>query len=214
MKFDGIIFDLDGTLWDSCRTVAESWRNTLKTRYNASWEPTAADVAGIMGITTRDIAERLFSRFGSDGAEMCRVCLAEEPAYITVHGADIYPGVGEMLRTLSQSARLYIVSNCQEGYIESFLTYSGFGGLISGLECEGHTGLRKAENLRLLIRREGLSAPVYVGDTALDEASARAAGCAFVHAAYGFGSAVSPDATAAAPGELPAILESLSRGEQ
>ncbi len=214
MRFDGIIFDLDGTLWDSCRTVAESWGNTLRERYNASWWPTPADVAGIMGITTKEIAERLFSRFGTEGEEMCRVCLAEEPAFTSVHGGDIYPGVSEMLRALSQNARLYIVSNCQEGYIESFLTYSGLGELFSGFECEGHTGLRKAENLRLIIQRDGLSSPVYIGDTALDETSARQAGCAFIHAAYGFGTAVSPDATATAPGELPAILDRLSRGEQ
>ena len=31
MNIDGIIFDLDGTLWDSCRIVAESWGHTLRT---------------------------------------------------------------------------------------------------------------------------------------------------------------------------------------
>ena len=213
MKFDGIIFDLDGTLWDSCRAVAESWGNTLSTRYDVPWRPTAGDIAGVMGLTTKEIAQRLFSRFGPAGPEMCRVCLAEEAEYTAVHGGDIYPGVEEMLAELSEKARLYIVSNCQEGYIESFLTYSGLGRLFSGFECEGHTGLRKTENIRLVVRREGLETPVYFGDTALDEKSAREAGCVFVHAAYGFGTAVAPDAAAASPGELPAILERLSRGE-
>ena len=49
----------------------------------------------------------------------------------------------------------------------------------------------------------------YVGDTALDEASAAAAGCPFVHAAYGFGSAVAPLASVHTPGGLPAVLDAL-----
>ena len=87
MKFDGIIFDLDGTLWDSCRAVAESWGNTLSTRYDVPWRPTAGDIAGVMGLTTKEIAQRLFSRFGPAGPEMCRVCLAEEAEYTAEYDA-------------------------------------------------------------------------------------------------------------------------------
>ena len=58
-------------------------------------------------------------------------------------------------------------------------------------------------------QRNGLRAPVYVGDTALDEASACAVGCPFVHAAYGFGSAVAPLASIQAPSGLQAALAAL-----
>ena len=54
--------------------------------------------------------------------------------------------------------------------------------------------MKKAENIRLVVARNGLQHPVYVGDTKGDEEAAHAAGVPFVHAAYGFGRAVQPEA--------------------
>lgn len=209
MRFDGIIFDLDGTLWDSCATVAASWARTLSSRGVTAALPTAADVAGIMGLTVEEIADKIFSRYGGDAMELCTACTDEEPAYIAEHGGYIFPGVENMLEALSHGAKLFIVSNCQEGYIQSFLEYSGFGRYFAEFEYAGRTGLDKADNIRLVIQRNGLKAPVYIGDTALDEQSAAQSGCVFVHAAYGFGTADSPAAAAVSPSRLPEILESL-----
>ena len=44
------------------------------------------------------------------------------------------------------------------------------------------------------MKRNNLRHAVYVGDTAGDERSARAAGLPFIFAAYGFGQAAAPDA--------------------
>ena len=57
------------------------------------------------------------------------------------------------------------------------------------------------------MERHGLRRPVYVGDTHMDERSARQAGCAFIHAAYGFGDAEAPDAAAQSPAEITALFE-------
>ena len=32
MKYDSVLFDLDGTLWDATESTAEAWRRTLKKR--------------------------------------------------------------------------------------------------------------------------------------------------------------------------------------
>lgn len=55
------------------------------------------------------------------------------------------------------------------------------------IECFGATGLSKGENNKLIIRRNGLKQPVYVGDTQGDSQAARQAGIPFVFARYGFG---------------------------
>ena len=209
MVFDGILFDLDGTLWDACRAVAESWTLTLKTRYGIERGVSTEESRSIMGMTEKGVAEHIFARYGDDADGMCHRCLMDEGEYITRHGADIYAGLEAALEKLSASARLFIVSNCQCGYIEAFLSCSGLGRFFTAFECEGSTGLTKGENIRLLVERFGLKTPVYVGDTAMDEAAAKEAGCPFIHAAYGFGSAAAPVGVINSPRELPALLERL-----
>ena len=202
MLYDSVIFDLDGTLWDSCQSVAESWKDTLAKRHGGLFAPEVEDIQSIMGMTEEQIAEKLFSAYGPAALAVCQDCIRRENAYIAAHGARLYPGVEELLRTLSLSRGLYIVSNCQQGYIECFLEYTGLGKYIRDYECSGSTGLSKAENIRLVARRNGLLHPVYVGDTRMDQASAAAAGLPFIHAAYGFGSAEKPDGVIYTPREL------------
>ena len=206
---DGIIFDLDGTLWDSCRVVSESWGETLRRRFGIEKGPDTQAVRGIMGMTAVEITAALFSQYGARAAEICLACIHGENEYIAVHGGDVYPGVREMLETLSARLPLFIVSNCLDGYIECFLKSSGFAPFFRDWLCEGATGLKKAGNIALIAERRGLNHPVYVGDTRMDEQSAREAGCPFIHAAYGFGESEAPDAVIRAPEELTGLIERL-----
>ena len=206
MITDSVLFDLDGTLWDSCRVVAESWGETLRRVCGTELGPSAADVRGIMGMNFEQITAALFSRFGARAPELCRACIDEENTLVASEGGLLYPGTGDMLAALSARLPLFIVSNCQDGYIQAFLENTGFGPFIRDFACEGMTGQGKAENLALLIERHGLRAPVYVGDTEGDERSARQAGCRFIHASYGFGAAAAPDAVIGSPAELCALL--------
>lgn len=213
MVTDGVLFDLDGTLWDSSRVVAESWGETLRALDAQAVCPREEDVRGIMGMTAPQIAAALFSQYGQDAERVCLMCINGEPAYITPRGGRLYPALEQTLRTLSARVPLFIVSNCLDGYIQCFLESSGLGAYFRDFACEGSTGLSKAENIALLCRRHGLRRPVYVGDTRGDESSARRAGCAFIHAAYGFGTAEAPDAVLRELGALPALL-TFEEGEE
>ena len=213
MITDGILFDLDGTLWDSCRVVAESWGETLRRVYSAENGPSREEVRGIMGMTAGEITQTLFSQYGTQAGEVCMRCIQEENAYIAIHGGDVYPGVKEMLEKLSARFPLFLVSNCQEGYIPCFLESSGFAPFFRDWACEGSTGLGKAENIALLCAHYDLKSPVYVGDTRSDEQSARRAGLAFVHVSYGFGDAEHPDAVAKKPLELVDLFEKGERAD-
>ena len=212
MNIDGIIFDLDGTLWDSCRVVSESWGETLWQKYGITDGPAPLQVKSIMGMTADEIADTLFSGYGPLFREICFACIHGENDYIADHGGDVYPGVPEMLETLAEKYPLFIVSNCLDGYIECFLKSSGLSALFRDWACEGSTGLKKAGNIALIAARHSLKKPVYIGDTVMDERSAREAGSPFIHAAYGFGTAESPDAVAASPAELPARIKALEGG--
>ena len=91
------------------------------------------------------------------------------------------------LEELNKKYNVFIVSNCQEGYLRTFLEYYDFNKYVLDYEEAGRTGMPKDENIRLVIKRNHLDKAFYVGDTLGDMESTDKAGIPFIHAAYGFG---------------------------
>lgn len=209
MKFDSIVFDLDGTLWDTTPVVAGAW-NTVISRNNISFrEITTQDVREVTGMPHDECIRLTFAGTPDDQMQtLIDETATEDNVQIARGGAVLYEGVEEGLRRLRERYRLFIVSNCQSGYVEMFYQLWGFGDLFEDFECFGNTGESKAKNLAAVIRRNGLQRPLMVGDTAGDEAAARACGIPFAFVDYGFGTAHSPDLTHRSFGELVASLTS------
>lgn len=207
--FDGILFDLDGTLWDALPEIALSWNLGLH-EAGVEREPlTADDLRPCLGMLVPDIAARLIPNVPPEQrAALMDRCCQLEIEYLAQHCARLFPGEAETLALLSKQYPLFVVSNCQDGYIQAFFQSSALGELFTDFECPGRTGLPKSENIRLVAERNGLKNPVYVGDTALDMASAQEAGTAFVHAAYGYGTVENSPAIHSFA-ELPHLLETL-----
>ena len=116
-------------------------------------------------------------------AECCRI----ENDYLREHGGVLYPDLEDTFKELKKTYELYIVSNCQKGYIEAFLDHYHFWDYFSDIECYGNNLLQKGDNIRLLADRNHLEEAVYVGDIQGDYDASRKAGVGFIHAAYGFG---------------------------
>lgn len=185
----GIIFDMDGTLWDSSDAVAKSWDEVVAASDLTSRRITKDDITAVMGMTMDKIAAKLFPDLDETDriALLCKCCEAEND-YLLKHGAKLYPNLCETLTQLKKDYSLYIVSNCQSGYIEAFLEYHKLWFLFGDIECYGNNHLEKSENILLLADRNKLTSAVYVGDIQADYESATAAGVKFIHAGYGFGS--------------------------
>lgn len=194
LSVDSIIFDLDGTLWDSRETVAAAWNAAIE-QNNLDAEPiTVEDLKSTMGLQMQDIMKKLFPQYDETvRAELIEACGEVECVYLNKSGGELYHRVEEVLSRLAESYPLYIVSNCQEGYIEAFLAFHQLEGYFKDFENPGRTGLSKGENIQLLIERNGLKQPIYIGDTAGDQQAAEYAGIPFVYAAYGFGEVQSFD---------------------
>lgn len=184
----GILFDLDGTLWDSAGGVARAWNRVLERRGRPE-RLTTDRVHALMGRTGAEIARILFPGEAPEKAEeILHACMEEENAWLAEHGGTLYPGLEETLQALrEQGFFLAIVSNCQAGYIEAFLKAHRLADRFDDQENYGRTGLGKAENIRLVVERNALDRAYYLGDTIFDYEAAGAAGVPFIHAAYGFG---------------------------
>ena len=185
----GIIFDMDGTLWDSAANVAKAWDEVARA-WNYPGEPIdEAAIMSIMGKTMTDIADCLFAKWDEKRRmELLDACCEAENAYLREVGGKLYPEFTATMEKLKRDYHLYIVSNCQTGYIEAFLDHYGFWKYFEDIECFGNNFKPKSDNIRLLADRNHLDRAVYVGDIQGDCDATEAAGLPFIHAAYGFGS--------------------------
>ncbi len=197
------IFDVDGTIWDSTEAVAVSWRETAK-RHGAPYEHiTPERLKQEFGKLLEDIGRSIFPDLDQETIDQVTGDLCdEENEYIRKHGPEPYDGVREMLEMLSKEHELFIVSNCQAGYIEAMLEKTGLGSYFKDHLCPGDTGNPKGDNIREIVRRHHLEDAVYVGDTLGDYESTKYAGLPFVFARYGFGEVPNPDYTIDTPMDL------------
>ena len=191
----GVIFDMDGTVWDSSANVAKAWTLKVREAGYSDKTVTADDIKSVMGKPMDVIADTLFTytEKGPERDALRSSCENYENEYLRQNGGILYDGVLETWKKLKDMGyHIYIVSNCQEGYIESFLGYYQilYGhpeDLVEDIECYGNNFLQKDENIKLLAERNGLTAACYVGDIQSDYDATTKAGLPFIHAKYGFG---------------------------
>lgn len=207
---DTIIFDLDGTLWDSTGCACDIWNRVLDKHKDIDFRMTQNMTEQLMGKTMEQIGEILFPDVSNEvRSNIVNEFGDEEVKYLCENGAILYDGLEETISLLSRNYKLYIVSNCQDGYVPAFLQAHKLGQYFTDIEMSGRTGLDKGNNIKLLMERNNIKAAVYVGDTEGDEKAARFAGIPFIYAEYGFGKVVNPDAVITRIVELPACIKEL-----
>lgn len=211
MKDTLLLFDLDGTLWDSAGPVAESWNEVFRREVPGLPPLTVDDIHNVMGMTMKEISLALYPDVRLDRRdEVFDICCRHEVEYLYAHCGTLYPGFRAVMDALkAEGYELAVVSNCQEGYVRAFLVSSGAADLFLDYEEWERTGLTKGENIRLVMERNGYAKGVYIGDTKKDREAALQAGIPFIHAAYGFGRVDSCDGVIRSLSDLPAEISRL-----
>ncbi|HZK10645.1 MAG TPA: HAD family hydrolase [Clostridia bacterium] len=188
---DAIIFDLDGTLWNATKPAFKALRH-IEDKYGA--QATDYDTfCSLMGKQMDEIAQKTMKGLAQEKKmELFQEFYTLELALIRQEGSLLYPDMVSTLKKLKDLYPLFIVSNCQEGYIETFLQTHGLEDLFVDHLCWGERKRPKGENLLYIMKKHGLKNPIYVGDTRGDEIAADFAGINFYYVDFGFGQAKKP----------------------
>ena len=189
MRYESLIFDIDGTLWDSRALVAEGYNIQLEKEGLSHPAVNAELLLPLFGKVMTEIADIIFPSIPApERYALMERCMDTENRYLQENECRIgYPGVRETMEKLAKSHRLFIVSNSQKGYPELCMEKLGLTDLIQGHLCFGDTGTSKGKTIRTLMATYGSTDCAYVGDTQGDYEATLEAGVPFIWAAYGFG---------------------------
>ena len=185
---DSLIFDLDGTLWDATKAFYICWNEAFSKYEETKKGMSLEEIQNVMGMTMDDILEKFFGNLNEKlKKEIIDECTKIELKHLLKNGGSLYPELQSTIVQLSKKYKLFIVSNCVEGYIECFLEAHNLKEYFEDFENPSRTGLEKSENIKLIIERNKLINPVYVGDTKWDAIASEKAEIPFIYASYGFG---------------------------
>lgn len=202
----GIIFDIDGTLWNATEAVKEGWNKSFK-------------IHGLPLVT----AERIDSLMGKTGEQIRNAMFPDNPEAVTylqegmtyakemmAEGlVKIFPHEEEILKQLSKEYTLCILTNANQAYIELLLKVTGFKEYFTDLISHGYNGKNKTENMKILVERNSFDKAVYIGDTQDDYMFSQAAGLPFVFCEFGHGQAIDPEYSISDYSQLPQVIKTI-----
>ena len=208
MRYESLILDIDGTLWDSRALVAEGYNIQLRAEGLDHLCTDAETLKTLFGKVMTEIADNLFPDFPPEVRyPLMERCMETENKYLEEDPCHIgYEGIREVLAELKKKYRLFIVSNSQCGYPDLCVEKLGLQDLIEGHLCFGDTGTTKGQTILTLMKKYGIASAAYIGDTQGDLEACEEAGIDFIWAAYGFGAPAHWVAKADSPQALLEIL--------
>ena len=206
-----LIFDIDGTLWDTRALVARGYNVELERLGRPDLFLTAEYLTSLFGKTAQEIADVIFRDYpAGERLGLIMNCMETERVVLRADPCQVgYEGVKETLLKLKERYRLFVVSNCEQGYPEIMMEKLGLQDVFEDHLCHGDTGLPKGDTIRLLMEHNAVTEAVYIGDTQGDCDASRAAGIPFIFCAYGFGSPDRYDARLEDFRQLPEVLKDL-----
>lgn len=182
-----IIFDLDGTLWNTTATTLEAAREISK-KYDELKEITLSQVQSGMGLSEKENAKNYMPYLEEDkGIYYLRMIDSLNREKIAKEGATIYDGVKDTIKDLSKNYSLGIVTNSWDDYARTFLKLSNLEEYFTDYIGAASYGISKGEAIKRIIEKNGNEKSIYVGDIEKDMIAANEAGATFIHAKYGFG---------------------------
>jgi phosphoglycolate phosphatase len=209
-----VVFDLDGTLIDSRRDLADAANALIAEQGGQSLS--VEQVSSMVGEGVALLVRRAFAAAGLRPAADADVARYLE-LYATrlLDHTVLYDGIAEAIDELSRAASLAVLTNKPAAAARAILDGLGIGRAFRWVYGGDGPHPRKPDPAGLLaivgLAQETPGATTMVGDSPIDAATARAAGVVSCVARYGFGFRPDPplrgdELVADAPADLPRLL--------
>ena len=209
MNLEMIIFDLDGTLWET-EKITYKTANAVAKKYNLGKEITLDTIRKTMGCTFTEAAYNYIPELEKEEREkIFSEILSINCKILEEFGGNVYDRLEETLKTLKNEYKLAIVSNCGAGYIESFLNSSKLTNYFVDYMAAAKYKVSKADAIRKVMTRNAINDAIYVGDTIKDYEASQGANIEFVQAKYGFGDDLNTEYSIQDISELPDIIKNM-----
>ncbi|MBR2826608.1 MAG: HAD family hydrolase [Erysipelotrichaceae bacterium] len=203
---NGIIFDIDGTLWDATDGVTRAWNMVLNAHGFES--VTREFVTSLMGLTRVQITASILPQLPlEEGLKIMSEASANARKFIGKGYFELFENEEAILNVLKEKYDLFILTNAGMQYVDMLYDMTGFRYLFKDQISHGETGLDKTGNMKVLIERHHLDKSFYIGDTEGDNQYSRKAGIPFVFVEFGHGKAIDPQYSIGSYDELPALCE-------
>lgn len=188
--FDVVAFDLDGTLADTAPDLAAALNHALAALGRATVP--AQSVRHLVGHGARALLRRGLAATGEAPEELVEQGF---PVFIEYYAANIcdgtraYPGVEAALDALAgRGAALSVCTNKPEALTHLLFEALGWNGRFASIVGGDSLTVRKPDPAPLheAIARAGGGRAAFIGDSIIDNDTARAAGIPFVAVSFGF----------------------------
>ena len=208
-----VIFDLDGTLWE---TVDSTYSSINEIAKNNNCEEISKElICNNYGNNKIESAKLFFPNIDQEEAFK----LLDESDELNVNkltsnGGYIYPGLEQVLFNLHEKYDLYIVSNTStKKYIESFLISSKLFKYFKDYVAASEIILSKGNAIIKLMDDYYINDAIYVGDTKKDLSAAETANIPFIQCLYGFGEDLNCKYNIKDISELPEVVDKIFDNE-
>ena len=183
-----VFFDLDGTLWDATESTARAWTDVFG-RYKLNITVTKNQIQSVAGRPYLECLQAICPnalKFADASSLISDLAAAEKEWMHRIHGYT-YAGAIEAVSELAERYNVFLVSNCNDWYLEAFLDFSGLRSVFHEAICHGSTQKPKSDNILYLIHKYRIMQGLYIGDTKGDMEASRIVSIGYIHAAFGFG---------------------------
>lgn len=209
---DLLVFDLDGTLIDSKKDIANAFNEVLRQLGRPPFPDD--EIAKYIGIGVQSLLKEVFDSGDPDKFSSVLLSFAEAYGKHLLEHTKVYEGIFEVLQHF-QSRPKVVLTNKRQKFADPSVEKLGLVSYFEGVYGREYFPTSKPDPGPLfeISKRFGvpLSRMVLIGDTDIDVQTAKRAGVKSAVALYGYGNrealiAMEPDALVEAPLDLIKVI--------